>query len=266
MATHTVVKPDRLPDALLAEGVSSFDTAEAARRMGLALDRVHGALKRLADAGEIFSPARGFYVIIPAQYRLWGAVPAAWFVDPMMTHLGRSYYVGLLSAAELFGAAHQRPQAFQVVVDKYLPDRAFGRVRLQFVVNQHALSLPRSSMNSPTGTMQVSTPEVTALDLASRPLDSGGLDNVATVLIELNEQRPLAEVALLEVLDRYPSGSARRLGYLLEHYCDVVLDDLRAHAAPAGREPAPLDPSGPRRGHVDARWNVRLNCQIEPDL
>ena len=35
------------------------------------------------------------------------------------------YYVGLLSAAELFGAAHQRPQVFQVVVDKYLPDRAF---------------------------------------------------------------------------------------------------------------------------------------------
>jgi predicted transcriptional regulator of viral defense system len=190
MVVGSRIKADRLPDALLAEGVSSFDAAEAARRTGLARDRVHGALKRLADAGEIFSPARGFYVIIPAQYRSWGAVPASWFVDAMTAHLGRAYYVGLLSAAELLGAAHQRPQVFQVVVDKYLPDRAFGRVRMQFVVNHHVQSLATTSVNTPTGTMRVSTPEVTALDLVSRPLDSGGLDNVVTVLIELHEEHP----------------------------------------------------------------------------
>ena len=109
MVTRSGIKPDRLPDELLSEGISSFDAAEAARRMGLSRDRAHGALKRLADAGEIFSAARGFYVIIPPEYRAWGAVPAPWFVDPMMAHLGRRYYVGLLSAAELFGAAHSPP-------------------------------------------------------------------------------------------------------------------------------------------------------------
>ena len=75
----------------------------------------------------------------------------------MMAHLGRRYYVGLLSAAELLGAAHQRPQVFQVVVDKYLPDRAFGRVRMQFVINKHASQLATTAVNSPTGTMRVST-------------------------------------------------------------------------------------------------------------
>lgn len=266
MFVESEIKPDRLPDALLAEGVSSFDAAEAARRTGLARDRVHGALKRLADAGEIFSPARGFYVIIPAQYRAWGAVPASFFVDAMMAHLDRAYYVSLLSAAELLGAAHQRPQVFQVVVDKYLPDRAFGRVRMQFVVNKHARSLATTSVNTPTGTMRVSTPEVTALDLVSRPLDSAGLDNVVTVLIELHEEHPLAESELLDAADSYPSASSRRLGYLLERYCGLRLDDLRADVANAGCEPAPLDPSGPRRGHVDPRWNLRLNAEIEPDL
>jgi predicted transcriptional regulator of viral defense system len=266
MVVGSGIKPDRLPDALLAEGVSSFDAAEAARRTGLARDRVHGALKRLADAGEIFSPARGFYVIIPAQYRSWGAVPAAWFVDSMMAHLDRGYYVGLLSAAELLGAAHQRPQVFQVVVDKYLPDRSFGRVRMQFVVNKRVSSLATTSVNAPTGTMRVSTPEVTALDLVSRPLDSGGLDNVATVLFELHEDHPFGEAALLDAADLYPSASARRLGYLLERYCGLRLDELNARAARAGGEPAPLDPSGPRRGHVDPRWNLRLNAEIAPDL
>lgn len=260
------IKPDRLPDELLSEGISSFDAAEAARRMGLARDRVHGALKRLADAGEIFSAARGFYVIIPPEYRTWGAVPASWLVDPMMAHLGRSYYVGLLSAAELLGAAHQRPQVFQVVVDKYLPDRAFGRVRMQFVVNKHASQLATMAVNSPTGTMRVSTPEVTSLDLAGRPLDSGGLSNVATVLIELYEDREVVEQDLIDAASFYPSASVRRAGYLLEHFAGVHLDALRAAVRPDVHEPAPLNASGARRGHVDQRWNLRLNTEIEPDL
>jgi hypothetical protein len=35
-----------------------------------------------------------------------------------MDHLGEVYYTGLLSAAEFHGAAHHRPQLFQVVVAK----------------------------------------------------------------------------------------------------------------------------------------------------
>ena len=114
--------------------------------------------------------------------------------------------------------------------------------------------------------MRVSTPAVTALDLANRPLDSGGLDNVATVLIELFDQHPIADRDLIEMAEHYPSASVRRIAYLLEAFCDAHLDELHAHAVPAGREPAPLDPPGPRRGHVDPRWNVRVNTVVEPDL
>lgn len=38
----------------------------------------------------------------------------------MMAHLGRDYYLGWLSAAEMYGAAHQRPQVLQVAVDRHL--------------------------------------------------------------------------------------------------------------------------------------------------
>lgn len=266
MVARSRIKPERLPDELLSVGVSTFNSADAASRMGLARDRVHGALKRLADAGEIFSAARGFYVIIPPEYRSWGAVPASWFIDPMMAHLGRSYYVALLSAAELLGAAHQRPQVFQVTVDKYLPGRAFGRVRMQFVVNKQASQLTTTAVNSPTGTMRVSTPEVTSLDLANRPLDSGGLSNVATVLIELYEEREVDERSLTDAARLYPSASVRRAGYLLERFADFRLDALHAFARPEAHEPAPLDASGARRGHIDRRWNLRLNTEIEPDL
>jgi len=41
------------------------------------------------------------------------------FIDQLMKHLGRSYCVGLLSAAEIHGADQQRPQVFQVFADKH---------------------------------------------------------------------------------------------------------------------------------------------------
>lgn len=266
MVARSGIKPARLPDELLAEGVSTFDVAEAGRRTGLSRDRTHGALKRLADSGQIFSPARGFYVIIPPEYRAWGAMPATWFVHPMMAHLGRRYYVALLSAAEMLGAAHQRPQVFQVVVDKHLPDRAFGRVRMQFVVNKHAAELATTTVNSPTDTLRVSTPEVTSLDLANRPNDSGGLSNVATVLIELFEDREVVEQGLIDGAPFYPNASVRRAGYLLEMFADARLDSLHAFADPASHEPAPLQAGGARRGRAERRWNLRINTDIEPDL
>ena len=64
---------------------------------------------------------------IPAEYRSWRAVPASHFIDPMMRHLDHGYYVGYLSAAEVHGAAHQRPQVFQVITDARLNDRTFDR-------------------------------------------------------------------------------------------------------------------------------------------
>jgi hypothetical protein len=53
----------------------------------------------LRAAGQVFSPARGFWVLIPPEFRSWRAVPASRFADVMMRALDRTYYVALLSAA-----------------------------------------------------------------------------------------------------------------------------------------------------------------------
>ena len=50
----------------------------------------------------------------------WNTVPPGycrltWFIADLMAYLEQPYYVGLLSAASLHGAAHQQPQQFQVV-------------------------------------------------------------------------------------------------------------------------------------------------------
>ena len=75
------------------------------------------SLHRAVAKGRVFSPCRGFYVVVPEEYRLWKAVPQEVYLDRMMQYLQRKYYVSLLSAAERHGAAHQAPMGFQVMVE-----------------------------------------------------------------------------------------------------------------------------------------------------
>lgn len=72
-------------------------------------------LSRLSSNKTIASVYRGYYVIIPTQYVLRGTVPATYYIDQLMSYLQKPYYVCMLSAAEMLGAAHQRPQQFSVM-------------------------------------------------------------------------------------------------------------------------------------------------------
>ena len=96
------------------------------------------AVQRAVTKGRIFSPCRGFYVVIPEEYRLWKAVPQEVYLDRMMQHLGRTYYVALSSAAERHGAAHQAPMGFQVMVEppvleELAPKLDFSRLDTSFL-------------------------------------------------------------------------------------------------------------------------------------
>lgn len=252
-----------LPDHLLSEGTSWFTAREAADAAGVPLAHVYPGLKRLADRGQIFSPARGFYVPIPPEFRTWGSVPATYFVDAMMRHLDRRYYVGLLSAAELHGAAHQRPQVFQVMVDRPLADRRNGRTRLSFHVRSRLTEVPTEQLTTPTGYLVVSTPEATVLDLASRPADGGGLDNVATVVVELAEEGTLDVAALVAATDSSTVSALRRVGWMLDRFTAVDVSGLRGLATASA--PTMLDPHGGRRGSIDVHWGLIINSSVEPE-
>jgi predicted transcriptional regulator of viral defense system len=264
-----MVEPRHLADWLLSHGKSWVTTEEAAELLGIPAEHVSPTLARWRRAGLLFSPTRGAYVPIPPEYRTWGTVPAANFVDHMMRHLGHPYYVGLLSAAELHGFAHQRPQAFQIVTPARLRDRTFGRVRLSFVTVSDISTRPTVTRNTPTGTLRLSTPEATLLDLVSMPRRGGGLDNVATITGEMLEEAALDVHALTEIADRYPAAVVQRTGYLIEHVAEIVgvAVDLDAFRAAALRRTSRVRqrPSGPT-GKLDERWNVMVNADIEPDL
>ena len=101
------VPPSKIPDALIGDGRYWATTEELAALTGRSARSLYGELSALARKKQLFSPVRGLYVVVPPEYRSWGAVPADWFIDAMMSHLRCSYYVAFLSAAARHGAAHQ---------------------------------------------------------------------------------------------------------------------------------------------------------------
>jgi predicted transcriptional regulator of viral defense system len=253
-----------LPDHLLAQGRYWLTTGEAEELLGKERRLVYPGLASLERAGKLFSPAKGFYVVVPPEYRSWGAVPGDWFIDPMMRHLGRSYYVAFLSAVARIGVAHQAPQVFQVIVDRDLRDRDAGRVRLRFVESRSLKLMATEPVNSHTGTYVIATRETTAVDLAWRPSHGGGLSNVATVLKEIGE---LDGEQLARMAEHRGRGAARRLGWLLERFrADVDTFWLRKIARPDEGTPTVLSPGSPLRGPVHKSWGVKVNATVEPDV
>ncbi len=253
-------------DHLAAGGRLHFTTGEARQALGGSLVAARAALRRLERKGAIATPYRGFHVIVPPEYRSLGCLPPDQFVPDLMKHLGLRYYAGLLTAAEFHGAAHHRPQRFQVMVAKNRRPLRCGSVQVEFIARHDLEETPTKAMNTPRGTLLLSSPETTALELVGYAHRCGGLDNVATVLAELAES--LDPVKLRAAARLCPVSWSQRLGFLLERAGKrglargiQPLVHRRAHSQ------TPLVRNAPR-GRVprSSRWKLLVNANVEPDL
>ena len=262
---------------LAAAGRYHFLLKEAQKALGISAAAVKVTLSRLSKHGVIASPARGFYVIVPPEYRSLGCLPADQFIPALMKTLNLPYYVGLLTAAEYHGAAHQRPQQFQVFLEKRRLPITCGRVRVAFLIRKRLREVAVQSLNTPRGTLLVSTPEATALDLVGYPHQAGGLNNVATVLSELAEKIDSAKLAAAATAAPVPW--AQRVGYLLDLVgAPEKAAPLKQYVRARARESAPLlaqsrkpkapNSRRPRRDKAirDDGWKLYVNTEVQPDL
>lgn len=201
---------------LLSSGRVVFSRDEAAKALKIPTGAFLDAAQRLQRRHQLLRLRHGFYVVVPPQYLSWGAPPPAWFIDDLMHHEGRPYYVGLLKAAELHGATHHAVMEFQVVTDKRLPKIRAGRSVIAFYFRKDvkAVRAGIGDRKTDTGRMKISSVELTALDLVRYPQASGGLDTIMTVLGDLAEKIDSARLASLATA--FERSVAQRLGYLLE--------------------------------------------------
>jgi predicted transcriptional regulator of viral defense system len=253
-------------DELQAKGSFCFIGADVSSALGLSTVATRDALRRLRYKGIVAMPYRGFYVVVPPEYRKIACLPASQFIPSLMAYLKEPYYAGILSAGEYYGAAHQRPQSFQVIVEHIRPGIACGQVRVDFIQRNNASLMPTSDFKTPRGYLKVSTPEVTAFDVIGYPHHAGGLDNAVTVLAELAES--LNAEKLVAIAGLSPITWAQRLGYLLEMIGESGLaEGLASYVSERKPVPVLLSPSRPHSGvRQVARWRLLPNETVIPDL
>lgn len=232
---------------------------------------IRSALTRLSSKNSIVSVWKGFYVIVPISYTVKGIIPPVMYIDYLMKHIQRPYYVGLLNAAAFYGAALQQPQVFSVIIQHpTLRDNNKKNVRLQFVARRNFPSVELlETRKTQTGYVRISSPVLTAADIIQYEKEIGGLSRACTVLNDLTEVLDFRKTpdAFFEVVS---TATIQRLGYLLENVLESpdLANQLYEKALQANCkfQTVPLKNSKSiEKKLLDKKWKIIINTGIEID-
>ena len=219
----TATKPARVPayiDELQSQGRYTLLREEVCAEVGGTEVAIQNSLWRLLKKNRIVNPRRGFFVIVPLEYRTAGVPPASWFIDALMRYMRQPYYVGLRSAAVVHGTIpsvkepHQ-VEPFQIITTKPIREIVVGNLRLCFITKRNLASTPVMEVKSVTGTMRVSTPEATALDLVRYQSQVGHLITVVPMLRDLAKTLDPARL-MAAAQAEIELSCVQRFGYLME--------------------------------------------------
>ncbi|MGH9343362.1 MAG: type IV toxin-antitoxin system AbiEi family antitoxin domain-containing protein [Terriglobia bacterium] len=259
---------------LLAAGRLVFSRGEAQAAMGTGRGAFLAAAQKLQKRGRLLNPRQSFYVIVPPQNLNFGSPPPASFIDDLMRHEKRPYYVGLLKAAEFHGSAHHAVMEFQVVTNKQMRALQTGRSKIAFYFKKYisAVAPGIEDHKTDTGKMKVSSVELTMLDLLRYPEASGGLDNVLTIFEELGPKLDVQK--MLPLCDAFERSVIQRAGYLLDRSgltdkAEKLQDFLKPgpHAQWTELDPSLASDSdlAPEVVARDKRWRVLVRRLPERD-
>jgi predicted transcriptional regulator of viral defense system len=259
---------------LLASGKRYFTIEEGVSDLAIKRKNLLAAIGRLKSKGELFSPAKGLYVIIPAKYYNLGSIPAQELVPILMQYWKMDYYVCLASAAMYHGASHQKPQIFQIITNKQISrSLVFGKIRIDFIYKKNLKQLPIKEIIVETGYLKISSPEVTAMDLLLYTVRTGGLNHIATILSELIEKIDVSRLIIL-IKQIKEKAWVQRFGYILDHIepldeikKEKLLQELQNYLKQEQQFYIPLASELPIVGSSYCkRWMIIENTKIESDL
>ena len=232
------------------------------------------AITRIKKKGELISPARSLYIIVPPEYQSYGCIPVEDLVIILMKHHKADYYVSLLSAASFYGATHQKSNAFQIISNKRIKHPlTFGQVKIDMIYKKSLSGLPTQDFTMGTGYLKVATPELVVIDLMNYIGRSAGLNHVATVLSELIES--VDEQKLIKLASKIAKPyHIQRLGYILEKIDTMdeskkksIIAKISSYLSDKLETYIPLASEISKTGYPKCeKWKIIENTNIESDL
>jgi hypothetical protein len=247
-------------EGFLRRGLVAFPLGDLLKETGLSALAARRQLVRLG-AWVVKVSRKEFYLIVSPEHRAMGAPPAAWWLDDYFRWLGHPYYLGLQSAAAVYGAEPQALQVVQVMTDCARKELDFGRVRIRFFLKGSAAQTPTQPPPRARAPLRVSTPAATALDLIRYSSRIGGLSRAWETFSPLLPQ--ITQSDLRKALDAEDEPAlGQRLGYLLEKGGNKPLAGVVAAWLPSVPPWALLEPGAEARGGPRLeRWRLLQNSE-----
>ena len=248
---------------LQSKGRQTFTLEEAIDQLKVSRKTMLEILSRLGRSGRILTITRGLYALIHPSERVHGIRPLH-IINAFMRYTQLPYYVGLLSAADFWGAAHHKPQVLQVIVAEQRLLRRLGNLRIELHTQK---DFPKKGIVEKTiesGYFSISSIELTALDLLTYQSACGGIDNVCLIINDLKSELDVKKIMVLgKEYDVF--SSIQRLGFLLESFSEKLefLEELKEWVIKRKPSPILLVPTTPRSGKLHPDWKVVGNVKVE---
>jgi predicted transcriptional regulator of viral defense system len=251
----------------LRRGKYFFTKKKALTEVNLSETQFYLQSQRLYRKKVLQNLGHDFFMIIPAEYQNMGSLPSHWIIDIFMGHLKLDYYIGLLSAASLYGATEQQPMVFQVITNKKMRNAKLNQMGIEFHVYKYCALATKTQITVPTGYAKVATKEQTLVDMVRFYKAAGYLSNSATVIRDLHEQCKPAELAKILVHERV-DAVLQRLGYILQFIkadalAKVVEQELRKRKI---RYILLRPDYFVKKGEKVERWKIILNDTLEVEI
>ena len=255
---------DNYFNELVNDNKYTFTLSELKEHFHLPDKSILQGLYRYKKNKKIVQIRKEFYGILVPRVAMNGQLSYYEFLDDLMKSLNKNYYVALLNAAALYGAAHQQPQVVYIFSTPPTP-RNIKSSSLFFLSKSNWNPAFIVQKKTQTGFINVSSPEQTALDLCTY-IWKFGVNRVTTILMELREE--MKPSVLKKVTKEYDNiSSLQRLGYLLENFTENEKLANAVYSVFKTKKTyyVPLSPKKEKKGEYNHKWKRIVNMQIEPD-
>jgi predicted transcriptional regulator of viral defense system len=259
----------RFIQSLQSRYIYCFSRTQAEEMTGLSGQTLSTALLRYVMKGDILNVRRGVYIIIPLEYRSTGTLPLELYIDEMMPLINKEYYVGMYNAARVHGASHYAiMEDYVMTTIQSPPDIRNDKVRINFFSVRHWPKKNIQRRKFASGSYNISSPALTAVDLIKHQNQIGGINKVFGIIQELQEE--ITSQDLRDLVSWYPyKANVQRLGYLLElsesdeELLNILDSDLEREKQYATS--LVFDKNATIIGR-SKRWKINVNAEIDEEL
>ena len=204
---------------------------------------------------------RGVYLIVPLSAGVKSLYTEHEFI--IASHLVSPYYIAYWSALNFYGFTEQTPFTVFVATPKRIKSREVLDIKFKFVSLSPKKFFGFESVRISASSINISDREKTLADALDHPEYCGGMVEVAKSLWNSKDAVSIEKVGVYA--KRMGNMTiVKRLGFLVECFGLTVdyevlikLEKMISHGM------STFDPTLPKKGRYNSRWNLLLNISEE---